>query len=342
VNTSIDDLHGIVLIADRTYNNYNEIDVGGDDLEMISNNYFNDIWTSLLQISHKLTHYNSPKELIEHAGEHQGDLVLTVYGGRASRNRMALVPAICEGAGIRFVGADAYARIICQDKFLSKTFAARFNIDSPRGILIETPIQERLISELRFPLVVKPNFEGSSIGITESSKVFTIQEALNEISRQQQQLNQPILVEEFISGPEVCICIVGSSDNIQTFEVMEIICEEDESFLYDRLYTAKNKHLSDINTSHRSITSQLNSDQKESILAMYKSLGKMDFMRVDGRVNKGSFTLIELTPDGYLGSDSSFGDAYREKGLSHKDLLSNIIRNALDYYQTPYSNYIKS
>lgn len=334
--------HGIVLIADRTYQRYNEVDIQGDSLEMISNDYFNDIWNSLSQIAYSITHYNSPKELIANSAQHQNDLVITIYGGRASRNRMALVPAICEGAQIKFAGADTYARIVCQDKFLSKVFANRFKIQSPKGVLIESSISEIILSELRFPLVVKPNFEGSSIGISESSKVMTIQDTLNEIERQQKLFQQPILVEEFIPGSEVCICIVGSPDNIRMFEVMEVISEDDDAFFYNRLYTANEKHLSNKSIVHRPITDQLNEEQKANIIRMYKALGKMDFMRVDGRVNNGSFTLIELTPDGYLGSDSSFSDAYQGKGFSYDVLLRDIIRSALTYYQIPYSSYIKN
>jgi D-alanine-D-alanine ligase len=126
------------------------------------------------------------------------------------------------------------------------------------------------------------------------------------------------------------------------FEVMEVFSSEDEAFFYDRLYTAKEKHLSNKSFIHRPITNQLNEDQKNNIIQMYKALGKMDFMRVDGRVNNGSFTLIELTPDGYLGSDSSFADAYKGKGFSHNTLLRDIIHSALTYYQIPYSNYIKN
>jgi D-alanine-D-alanine ligase len=255
---------------------------------------------------------------------------------------MALIPAICEGSGIKFVGADAYARVLCQDKFLSKAFATRFNIPTPKAVLIESTVPRLLLSELQFPLVIKPNFEGSSIGISESSKVYSPQEALKEIEKQQTRFNQPILAEEFVSGSEVCICIVGTPDSISMFEVMEVVCEDDENYLLDRLYTAREKHLSEKPTIHRSITDKLNNDQKKSILNMYKALGKMDFMRVDGRVSDGKFTLIELTPDGYLGSDSSFADAYRKNGLDYENVLQDIIRSASTYYQIPYSNYIKS
>lgn len=333
---------GIVLIADRTYQSYKSVDITGDKLEMISDDYFNDIFKALTSITEKVIHYNSPQELIDNAQKHKQDLVFTIYGGRASRNRMALVPAVCEAAGIKFIGADAYARIVCQDKFLAKTFARRFGLTTPDSLLISSEIPENPLQDLSFPLVIKPNFEGSSIGITDSSKVKTLQEAIIEIKRQQELFNQPILAEEFVSGSEVCICVVGQKGNITLFEVMEVVCQEDETFLYDRLYTANEKHLSDKEIYHRKITSAISSVEQQRIISAYEAMGKMDFMRIDGRVKDGKFTLIEFTPDGYLGEDSSFSDASKENGFSYEDLLRNIIRNALAYYQTPYSSYIKS
>ena len=89
---------------------------------------------------------------------------MTIYGGEISRNRLALVPAICESMNVKFLGADVYNRIICQDKNLCKTFAKRFNILSPNSILIYDENDISLIKSLKLPLVVKPNYEGSSIG----------------------------------------------------------------------------------------------------------------------------------------------------------------------------------
>ena len=53
-----------------------------------------------------MTHYNTLKEFIDNVRQHKHDLVFTIYGGRRSGKRMALVPAICESYGIKFVGAD--------------------------------------------------------------------------------------------------------------------------------------------------------------------------------------------------------------------------------------------
>jgi D-alanine-D-alanine ligase len=337
-NIQIQDLT-IVLIADRTYKSCEEADIKGHELEMISNEYFEDIFTGLSKVCKQVVSYQSPEELINNIQNHSNDLVFTVYGGSNSRNRMALVPAVCESYNIKFAGADVYARIVCQDKFLSKEFAKRYNIHSPDSVLIDYGIPIEQIKELKLPLVVKPNFEGSSIGIDESSKVYSYEDAIVLIKKLQDEYEQAIIVEEFIEGKEVCICIVGQKNEIDLFEAMEVYCEEDENFFYNRLYTAKEKHLSDKTLSHRSITNLLSENQQKDIKALYTALGKMDYMRIDGRINANGFTLIELTPDGYMGTDSSFADAARKNKMTYEELLKIIIHNALESYHIPYSNY---
>ena len=332
----------IVLVADRTYQSNDEVDIYGDSLEMIPDEYYHDIYNALAENHKEVAHYNSPKELIDNIHKHSEDLVMTIYGGNSSRNRMALVPAICESYNVKFVGADAYARILCQDKFLTKEFARRHNITSPYGQLIETENDLSLIESLRLPLIIKPNFEGSSIGISDSSKVASYKEAYRQTLSLLQKFNQPILVEEFQSGKEVCICIIGLPSEPILFEVMEVFCEGQEDFLHERVYSANEKHISDRPYSHRSITEELNPIDKENILKLFSSLGKMDFMRIDGRMNNGKFTLIELTPDAYLGSSSSFKDALLISGNDYQELIKSIIRTALAGYHTPYSNYKES
>jgi D-alanine-D-alanine ligase len=332
----------LVLIADRNFKNNEDVDIEGDELEMISDEYFNDIFSALQRICKKVFHYSSPKELIENISKHKNDLVFTIYGGSKSRNRMALIPAICEAYNLKFVGADTYARIVCQDKFLSKEFARRYSIASPQGILIDNKTITNSIEDLNFPLVIKPNFEGSSIGISNSSKVHSYEEAINLVGKLQDQFQQPILVEEFIEGKEISVCIIGNSNEIKLFEVMEVFFEENPDFLLNKLYTAREKHNSSMTTCHRSMTAFFTESQLQNIRSLYNAMGKMDYMRIDGRFNENGFIMIELTPDGYLGQISSFKDAALIHKKTYDDLLSMIIHSALENYHTPYSNYKES
>ncbi|QHS56536.1 hypothetical protein GWR56_13665 [Mucilaginibacter sp. 14171R-50] len=329
----------VVLVADRTYKSYLQSDINGDKLEMISDEYFDEVYSTLSSICKEVVHYQSPEELSQHASQHAEDIVFTIYGGSGSRNRLALVPAVCESHHIKFIGADAYARIVCQDKFLAKEFAKRQGVRGAAGVLIDDLKSMQMIETLTLPLIVKPNLEGSSIGIADSSKVHDYSSAYQLIRHLLNQFKQPVLVEEFISGREVVVCIIGNNDGIRMFEAMEIIFEDNEDYLLDKVYSAKDKHLPDSDSYHRVVTGLLSPTEKVNLKNLFLSLGKMDFMRIDGRLNDDGFFLIEITPDCYIGEDCSFADAIKQKKRSYRDLLTDIIHTALMSYRIPYSNY---
>jgi D-alanine-D-alanine ligase len=309
---------------------------------MIPNEYFSDIKYGLKSICNNFTHYNSPKQLIDNIQKHKSSIVFTIYGGSESRNRMALVPAICESYGIKYVGADTYARIVCQDKYLSKIIANRHKIKTAKSVLIDKISRLPLVKELELPIVVKPNLEGSSIGISDASLIKTHADAIIYARELLIKFKQPILIEEFITGREICICIIGSTNSIDLFEAMEVHYESNISHFYNKLYTAHDKHISEDNIVHSQCTELLSAQEIIAIKELYFSLGKMDFMRIDGRINIDGFTLIELTPDAFIGKKSSIADAGKINGISYSKILEKIINNALEYYHTPYSSYLKS
>lgn len=322
----------IVLIADRTFQSYTEVDINGNQLEMISDEYFNEVFSGLKLNYKQVIHYQSPQELSRNAHLHKNDLVFTIFGGRGSRNRMSLVPAICEANNIKFVGADVYGRIMCQDKQLAKQIVSRYQIPTPQSVFLDENSDFSIVRKLNYPLVVKPNFEGSSIGICDNSKVNTYEEALIVINDLLEKEFTSIIVEEFIPGREICICVIGNSQKIIALEAMEVFFEEDENYFHERLNTAKAKHLSEYTVSHRPVTHLLNKKEIKNIISLFIGLGKMDFMRIDGRINSNGFFLIELTPDGYVGQDSSFADMFATKGRTYDDLLKQIIDTTLEEY----------
>ena len=319
---------GVVLLADRLYCKEKDFDLNSNKLEQISDDYFSDIFNALRNIAPRIVHYNSPAELIDNAHKHKKDIVFTVYGGHSSRNRLALVPAICEAYGIKYVGADAYNRIICQDKNVSKELAKRKGLKVPNAILGSCLEDFAAIESLIFPVVVKPLMEGSSIGISKKSLCSNIHEAtllaLDVLNKYQ----QPVLVEEFISGHEIVVCCIGNSKEIKLCEAVEVYNPQDENYFHHCLYTNDIKHSNTVETKHRIITEKLPEFTMRRLEAIFTSFGKMDFMRIDGRVYKNDFIFIEFTPDAYIGGHSSFADVYRAKGLTYERVLQDIIETA--------------
>jgi D-alanine-D-alanine ligase len=97
------------------------------------------------------------------------DLVFNTAEGSVGRFREAFYPALFDRLGLPFTGSDAYVCALTLDKRLTKLVAAQYGVTTPRFCFVEDVTQLSLADALDFPLIVKPNFEGSSVGITVES-----------------------------------------------------------------------------------------------------------------------------------------------------------------------------
>ncbi len=67
---------------------------------------------------------------------------------------------------IPYVGTDAYGLLLSLNKFHTKLIAEHYKISTPKYDLIETSENvSKKVNSLTYPLVIKPNSEGSSIGV---------------------------------------------------------------------------------------------------------------------------------------------------------------------------------
>lgn len=326
--------YNLVLIADRV-GNKSTLDMSSNLLEQIGDDYFFQIYNSLQRISPKVTHYNDLPTFIDNIYKHKQDIVFTIYGGNASRNRMALVPGICESYNIKYVGADVYNRIICQDKNISKEIAKKAGLLVPDSITINSleDLQKLDVKSIKYPVVIKPLMEGSSIGITQNSLCTDERNVTMKVQELFRNYQQPIMIEQFIPGKEIVTCLIGSTKHIRLAEMVEVCVEDDDTYFDSRLYTAEIKHQNKVNTYHRIITSKIDNTIMNTIKKVFTSFGKMDYMRIDGKLYKNKFYMIEFTPDASLGAHCSFKDIYQQSNRNYDMLMEDIINSSLENYQ---------
>lgn len=328
----------VVLIADRTNGRATDFDLDGDGLEQIPDEYYWALSDGLASIFSTVSHFNTPADFIDRIEHHRDDIVFTIYGGHSSRNRMSLVPAICESYGVAYVGADVWARTVCQDKFLAKNILRLHSIPTPSALLVRRASDFDVIEQNDAPVVVKPNLEGSSIGITQNSICVGLDQTRAQCASLLRRGFGPILIEDYVPGREVVVCLIGESEGgLKQMEAVEILHSSDMSFFKTHLYSADIKHSHVIDVMHRIVTDEIEPQTLSQIKELFLSIGKMDYMRVDGRLDdEGRLHVIELTPDAYISSDSSFADIYRLKGRGYSELLEDIIQTASNSCRTQY------
>src|SRR3954453_1325286 len=130
------------------------------------------------------------------------DLIFNTAEGRRGRAREAFYPALFEELGFPYTGSDAYVLTLTLDKWLTKLVLAQRGIDTPRGRLI-TPDEYRRLREpgtlgLALPVIVKPNYEGSSKGIGDDAVVRDVRVLAEVLPRALRAYPTGVLVEEFV------------------------------------------------------------------------------------------------------------------------------------------------
>jgi D-alanine-D-alanine ligase len=133
------------------------------------------------------------------------DVVFNIAEGISGRNREAQVPNLCELLGVPYTGSDSATLSICLDKALTKRMLK--DIDTPESQLLVTG-REKLKS-FRYPVIVKPNQEGTSKGINSKSVVHD-EASVHRLARDLvERYGQPALVEEYIVGREFTVGLLG-------------------------------------------------------------------------------------------------------------------------------------
>lgn len=140
------------------------------------------------------------------------DLIFNTAEGRRGRFREAFFPALFDELGFPYTGSDAYALAVTLDKQLTKLILKQHGIRTPGWQFIE--VASELVPEnLHFPVIVKPNFEGSSKGITQDSIAESVAEVRQKVEQALDKYPAGVLVEEYIAGRDLTVPFLAAVGN---------------------------------------------------------------------------------------------------------------------------------
>ncbi len=270
------------------------------------------------------------------------DLVFNIAEGIHGRDREAQIPAILEMLEIPYLGSKPLTQAICLNKALTKKALSWHNIPTAKFQIFETG-EEKLKGELKFPLLVKPNNEGSSKGIFQDSLVKTKKKLRKKVKEVIKNFNQPALVEEFLSGREFTVGLIGNSPveilppaelnfsslpknlvPIDSYEVKWLV-DNPESEIETVICPAK-------------IEKTLRREIEEICLKTKRVLGILDWCRIDLRLDKTNKpNVLEVNqipgiiPDPK--ENSRFPLVARAAGYNFREMLDKIIKAACRRYK---------
>ena len=260
------------------------------------------------------------------------DLVFNIAEGRGScPSREAQVPAVLEMLDVPYSGSNPQCLAICLDKPLTKKLVALEGVATPAWHIIDSPAQLPDLSRngLNFPAIIKPAYEGSSKGIRTSSLVGSPGEAADAIGRLLECYHQPVMVEEFITGDEITVGVIGNSPPT-VLGIMRVLPQhKTDYFLYTLEVKRDYLNLVDYECPARLEESVLSRIATASLKA-FSTLGCRDFARLDFRISPAGIPyFIEINPLPGLGTHSDLVIMALKLGWRYEELVNTVLAAAL-------------
>ena len=226
------------------------------------------------------------------------------------------VQSILESLKIPYTHSGVLSSSLAMDKELSRIIFAKNNLKVPKYLLLQRGYEGNLNKKIKFPSVIKPVNEGSSLGVSicKNKKQFT-----NKYKKLMRKYDR-ILVEEYIPGREIQVAVMGE----KALGAIELIPRRQ---FYD--YTAKYSNAA--RTQHI-MPAPLSPKKYREVLEVAKKAHKLlrcrGITRSDFRFFKNKFYLLETNTQPGMTKLSLVPEMAQYCGIKFEDLVVWMIEDA--------------
>jgi len=244
------------------------------------------------------------------------DLALLALHGQFGED--GTVQGALETLGIPYTGSGVLASSLCMNKELSKTLLAAGGVPTPEGLSWKgmNEYDPQAVERLGYPVIVKPNTGGSSIGIQLVHNERELQSAVQEAS----DLDGTILIERYIKGTEITCSIVDG----EALPIIGIRSAHSEWFDYKAKYEdggAEEKVIE--------LPAAVEQRVREAALASYRLLQCSVYARVDMILCGDMPYVLEVNTLPGMTANSLLPKSAAAAGLTFAGLLDRIIEISL-------------
>ena len=228
-------------------------------------------------------------------------------------------------------------------KELMKYVAYCEGVKTPAYVLIEKEADiETALSQLSFPIFIKPAKAGDSLGIDEQSLVYSKQPFIQKVAAVSEQYDA-LLAEEYIAGREFTVLVAANADGktVRSFKPVEFIFPEGYAFKTYSLKTSELHPDANIPCHDPVIESMLRAAAEK----IFKAFNGVGYARLDFRMNeKGELYFLEINftcsvfyTDGYEGSADYI---LKQDGIGQAGFLQHMIAEGIARYQRLQKKYV--
>ncbi len=253
------------------------------------------------------------------------DVDLVFIGLHGKFGEDGRIQGLLDMLNIPYVGSGVLASALAMDKAKAKQIFDMHQIPTAKSSVFsitENTDKEELAKTINAtfttPFVIKPNREGSTLGLTIIEDEEQVKNAIDNAAAS----DKSILVEEFIKGKELTVPVLGYTDKEKALPVIEIIPKND---LYD--YESKYSP----GGSEHIIPAQIDKKTTEKIqnyaILAHQVLGCKTYSRVDFILTENNVPIIlEVNTLPGMTPTSLFPDAAKANGMSYEAMIDTFVK----------------
>lgn len=241
--------------------------------------------------------------------------LLALHGAFGEDGR---VQATLDTLGIPYTGSSVLSSSICMDKDMSKKLLRQEGVRTPDWIIVSSLEQLKTVDAeaIKFPVVVKPNSGGSSIG----TQIVRSAELLEEAVLAALRWDRHVMIEQYIDGEELTCSILDG-------ELLPIISIKPNAEFFD--YVSKYE-AGEAEEQIVQLTDKLQNEVNEVALKCYLTLKCSAYARVDLMLKDGLVYVLEVNTLPGMTPTSLFPQSARAAGIGYEELLERIITASLE------------
>ncbi len=231
--------------------------------------------------------------------------------------------SLLELRGIKYTGSKVLTSSLAMDKCMTKVMFQHYDVSTPKWFVVKKDendfglVREKIKKFFGYPCVVKPNDQGSTIGLTICRGDIEVEQAVKKAL----EFSNKALIEEYIAGRELTVAVLGQ----QVLPVLEI---KPKSGFYD--YQSKYTTGMTDYIVPAEIPPKVAEHLQHQALLAFNSVGCQSYARVDFRLTKDYKTYcLEVNTLPGMTSTSLVPKMAKAAGISFEELIDRIIKNAL-------------
>jgi len=270
------------------------------------------------------------------------DLVFNLaesFGGKSALE--SNVAALLNLLNLRYTGSSPAGLLLAGDKTLSKKLLRFHAVKTPEFATVYRGAVD-WAGDLTFPVIVKPQQEDASVGVSAASVVHDIRQLLERMDAMQTEFQQPALVEQYIDGREFYVGVLGNV-NATALPLLELdftgfpagkprIASWEAKWGDDGGGTGA-EFAGTKSVFPTDLDPELAERMGRVAVDAFHALRLRDYARVDLRVTAGGeIYVIEVNPNPYLESGSEFARAAARAEVSFDQLIARIAELAMARY----------